>query len=236
MFDLWSFYSKKRSMEQNHFVNHKQNAQLYQERFFEKLIYLYQNSDKILLLLYYSEETDLTIADLAALLFQNKELSKIYCYKRIDDLIHNSEFDPVEADTRMKCAIYLLDAMYHILDDAFQNIDSNIVAEEIEDCYEQQLEYLTIALTLFQNIRQYSYLEEWFDVRDSFFEDGEASEYYQELKAQAQFLHEPYTNDLIKQIYRNNDIASDEKVVETLAKRIEKIEFSNRENQKQYIR
>lgn len=236
MFDILGFHSKKRPMEQRHFVNHKQNAQYYQERFFEKLLYLYQNSDKILLLLYYSEETDLTIADLEALLFQNRDLNKIYCFNRIDDLIQHSEFEPVEADIRMECTIYLLDVLYHILDDVFQNLDSNEISEEIEDSYEQQLEYLTIALTLFQNVRQYSHFEEWFDVRDSFFEDGESEEYYNELKKQACFLGKPYTNDLIKQIYCNNDIAMNEKVVSAFAKKIAAIEFTSGENKKKYIR
>ena len=236
MFDIWGFSSKKKPMEQRHFINHKQSAQLYQERFFEKLLYLYQNSDKILLLLYYSAETNLTMADLEALLFQNRDLNKLDCFKQIENLIRHSEFDPVEADNRMECTIYLLDVLYHILDAVFQNLDSNDVDEEIEDSYEQQLEYLAIALTLFQNVRQYSHFEEWFDVRDSFFEEGEDEEYYQKLKQQACFFSKPYTNDLIKQIYRNNDIAMNEKIVSDFAKRIAQIEFLSGEKKKHYVR
>lgn len=205
----------------------------FKELFQEKLLYLYKNSDKILTLLCYNDETNLTIVDLSNLLFQNKKLEDIYSYRKFKGYIESSKFDSVSSDNRMECCIGLLDMLYHILDEAFQKVDFDYVEEELENNYEQRLECLIVFITLFENVKKSCSMKKLFEVRESYFDEENFEEIYQLLCAQEQFLSPPLANDYVKFVCHNNAIAINYDVVAFFIREIEQFEFQNIHSYKQ---
>lgn len=232
MFGLFNRHKIDKIEKHNKLILEEQMGKVYNSRFQEKLLYLYQNSNKLLLLMYYYEETGLSIADFSSLLFQNKELGQMICYRKMEKLLESYSFDPVGSDNKMECSIALLDMLYHIIDSQYQSLEDD---EQLEEIYEERLEYIMIALSLFQNIKQYSYLKEWFDIRESFFDEDSFQDYYRELKKQEQELPKPTLNELVKHIYRNNMISMDRKLIDSFSKKIENIELNNYPKGKTYI-
>lgn len=226
-------FLKKNSSPLNNTKEKESKINSYKELFQEKLLYLYKNSDKILTLLCYSDETKLTIADLSSLLFQNKKLEDIYSYRKFQEYIESSMFDSVSSDNRMECCIYLLDMLYHTLDETFQKVDFDYVEEELEDNYEQRLECLSVFIALFENVKISSSFKELFEVRESYFDEENFEEIYQLLREQEKFLVLPVANDFVKFICHNNAIAMNRSMVEFFIREIEQFEFQNISEEKQ---
>ena len=193
--------------------------------FKEKLLYLYKNSDKILLLIYETEKSKVDINDLMGFLLYDSSLEQNFFYERFEFVINRSSFQEYKAAQRMECSIYLLDCLYHILEYQFEKLDYN-ADTKLEDTYELRFGYLTVALKLLQAVRCYLSMEGWFDSEEYFFSEYISKKYYNTFLKQGINVSESTNNKLVKQIYFMNEAIFDSRIlIEEMVEEIKQIEM-----------